>query len=606
MHMELKRVYDESGGADGYRVLAERLWPRGVSKAALRLDEWRRKFRSDQRCRPAAAGLAVAIGLMIFCPTDAGCAAAAAEPTPAATNVYARWPQGPNREASFFPLAVWLQDPRNALRYQALGINLYVGLWQGPTAGQIAELTRHRMPVICEQNAYALQHLDERMIVGWMHGDEPDNAQPLPGGKGYGPPIPPETILRDYRRIQAHDSSRPVMLNLGQGVAWDDWYGRGVRTRHPEDYREYVRGGDIVSFDIYPAVHEQPAVAGKLWYVARGVERLRTWAGNDRIVWNCIECTRIGNTKTRPTPQQVRAEVWMALIHGSQGIIYFCHQFQPRFIEAGLLADEELARAVGAINKEIQGLAAVINSPALPQAATVIASPAEVAPDLGKLLSPRGIALAAKKHHGATYLFAVRMEASPAQGIFQMAGMTGEATIRVIGEDRTIRARDGRFVDDFAPYAVHLYQCDGVGTGLLSFVPEMGLLPGMDTPEYAHRWTDADKARWGEDIRRATARWKEQIPGIKEQLTAERVKSLSNWAKPQMEGYKSVPALNGVELRPVGTDAQRGKLVLEGTLETLPTHSPLVTRWLKVFLLYDVPTQSLTRITITIRGEVLE
>ena len=74
------------------------------------------------------------------------------------------------------------------------------------------------------------------------------------------------------------------MLNLGQGVAWDGWYGRGVRTNHPEDYAEYVRGGDIISFDIYPAVHDKPAVAGKLWYVARGVERLRGWAARpDRV-----------------------------------------------------------------------------------------------------------------------------------------------------------------------------------------------------------------------------------------------------------------------------------------------------------------------------------
>ena len=124
------------------------------------------------------------------------------------------------------------------------------------------------MPVICDQNDYALKHLDEKTIVGWMHGDEPDNAQSLPGGKGYGPPILPEKIIQDYGKIRSNDPSRPVMLNLGQGVAWDGWYGRGTRSNHPEDYAEYVRGGDIISFDIYPAVHDKPAVAGKLWYVA--------------------------------------------------------------------------------------------------------------------------------------------------------------------------------------------------------------------------------------------------------------------------------------------------------------------------------------------------
>ncbi len=120
----------------------------------------------------------------------------------------------------------------------------------------------------------------------------------------------------------------------------------------PEDYAEYVKGCDIASFDIYPACHEHKDIAGKLWFVADGVSRLRKWAGDERPVWNCIECTHISNPKAKATPQQVKAEVWMSLVRGSQGIIYFCHQFQPTSIEAGLLADEEMV-AVTAINPQI-------------------------------------------------------------------------------------------------------------------------------------------------------------------------------------------------------------------------------------------------------------
>ena len=36
----IKRAYEPAAEADGYRVLVERLWPRGVSKAAARLDAW--------------------------------------------------------------------------------------------------------------------------------------------------------------------------------------------------------------------------------------------------------------------------------------------------------------------------------------------------------------------------------------------------------------------------------------------------------------------------------------------------------------------------------------------------------------------------------------
>jgi len=38
----IKRAYDKPAAADGVRILVDRLWPRGVSKAALKLDVWPR------------------------------------------------------------------------------------------------------------------------------------------------------------------------------------------------------------------------------------------------------------------------------------------------------------------------------------------------------------------------------------------------------------------------------------------------------------------------------------------------------------------------------------------------------------------------------------
>lgn len=36
----IKRIYEEPNESDGYRVLVDRLWPRGVSKEKAALDEW--------------------------------------------------------------------------------------------------------------------------------------------------------------------------------------------------------------------------------------------------------------------------------------------------------------------------------------------------------------------------------------------------------------------------------------------------------------------------------------------------------------------------------------------------------------------------------------
>ncbi|TQD39017.1 DUF488 domain-containing protein [Haloflavibacter putidus] len=35
-----KRVYDDAAQNDGYRVLVDKIWPRGVSKEEADLDEW--------------------------------------------------------------------------------------------------------------------------------------------------------------------------------------------------------------------------------------------------------------------------------------------------------------------------------------------------------------------------------------------------------------------------------------------------------------------------------------------------------------------------------------------------------------------------------------
>ncbi|GAA4649430.1 DUF488 domain-containing protein [Kistimonas scapharcae] len=40
MNIALKRVYEESSAADGFRILVERLWPRGISKEKAKIDLW--------------------------------------------------------------------------------------------------------------------------------------------------------------------------------------------------------------------------------------------------------------------------------------------------------------------------------------------------------------------------------------------------------------------------------------------------------------------------------------------------------------------------------------------------------------------------------------
>jgi len=357
---------------------------------------------------------------------------------------YAKWPNGPARDPDFFPVAVWLQDPVNAVRYKAAGFNTFVGLWKGPTEDQLKGLAAAWMRVFCDQNGVGLAHANDPVIAGWLLGDEPDNAQD-DGKGGYGPPVKPAELAEQYRRLREADLTRPVLLNLGQGVAWDNWYGRGVRTNHPEDYAEYVRCGDIVSFDIYPVVHDKPAVRGKLWYVAKGVDRLRKWA-QGRVTWNCIEASRIDNEKVKPTAAQIKVEVWMSLIHGSQGLIYFVHQFKPKFIEASLLEDPELLPAVTALNHQILELAPALNAPNL-EDLEVHADPKKAYVDA-----------TARRVGDTMYVFAAAMRPLAATASFDVPYVSGTVQAEVIGEGRSISVVNGKFIDSFEPFAVHLYK----------------------------------------------------------------------------------------------------------------------------------------------------
>jgi uncharacterized protein YeaO (DUF488 family) len=51
MDVRLKRAYEPAMASDGYRVLIDRLWPRGVSRAEARLDEWARDLAPSAALR---------------------------------------------------------------------------------------------------------------------------------------------------------------------------------------------------------------------------------------------------------------------------------------------------------------------------------------------------------------------------------------------------------------------------------------------------------------------------------------------------------------------------------------------------------------------------
>lgn len=370
---------------------------------------------------------------------------------------YSKWSNGPSSSADFFPIAVWLQNPESGTSsdYKRLGINTYIGLHKGPTEAQLTAISNIPIVTFCEQNKIGLNSANKSVIQAWTQTDEPDNAV-----AGTQSPVSTDTIVARYNKMKANDSTRPVFLSLGQGVASNTWYGRGNRTNHPEDYPEYAKGGDILGFDIYPmntfsapagsaswkiAFHNE--VAQKPWLVAQGVDRLRKSVNYAKPVWTWIECTNYtGNVAYALTPEIVKAEVWMAIIHGARGIGYFVHTITP-FVEAGLLANAPMTQAISAINAQVTLLAPVLNTQSVANGFTVVSSNPEV-----------GVDAMLKRFDGNTYLFAVAMRSGTTNATFTLSNMSEKQTVEVIGENRTVQSINGVFQDTFSGYGVHIYK----------------------------------------------------------------------------------------------------------------------------------------------------
>lgn len=51
--IQLKRAYDPVEPSDGYRILVDRIWPRGVSKEKLKLDAWDKDITPTTEIRKA-------------------------------------------------------------------------------------------------------------------------------------------------------------------------------------------------------------------------------------------------------------------------------------------------------------------------------------------------------------------------------------------------------------------------------------------------------------------------------------------------------------------------------------------------------------------------
>jgi len=152
--------------------------------------------------------------------------------------------------------------------------------------------------------------------------------------------------------------------------------------------------------------------------------------------------------------RKIIAEVWMSIIHGSKGIVYFIHgktSFSD-FDSQALLRTENADRlsAITLLNHQIHQLAPVIYQ--------------ANSNNIIHIEDIQGISLVdyiVKIYEGSTYIFSVGMQDEQTTKRFTLKSYM-DGIVEVLGEDRQLTLMDSQFEDTFNGYQAHLYKIDSV------------------------------------------------------------------------------------------------------------------------------------------------
>ena len=360
---------------------------------------------------------------------------------------------GKNRELRvndkpFLPIMSWAQPPKNYSMLVDLGFNTHAG---------------HADPVAAKAaGSYAVPDFkEEKMkydnILGWIFDDEPD----MPRGKGAEakPRQVPESVIEKAGRIKKSDPDRLLFMTLTGHFTKE-------QSTYPEKYRKeiyplFIEGSDVIGFDIYPIYGS--GYASHLDWVGKGVSQLGELGGK-RPVYAWIETSKGSRWMTyekQPDvlPIHTRNEVWQAIIRGATAIGYFTHAWRPEFKE--FAPTEEMRRELRRLNNQLTSLAPAILAP-----------PAKKKIEMS-LEGGLNCHFKATKFDGNTYIFAQNIDLGPGAetarqfdpiyprkgtATFTVKGLKAGTKIEVVDENRTITAEKGRFTDEFAPLAEHIYK----------------------------------------------------------------------------------------------------------------------------------------------------
>ncbi|MEV0676254.1 hypothetical protein AB0I60_06980 [Actinosynnema sp. NPDC050436] len=416
----------------------------------------------------ARLGLLAAVALL-----TAGCTAetgpqsspgASTGSTAPVVDYYKKWANGPNPtgDPALFPINVWMQDPSSVENgakigrtYQEIGVEFGLGLWEDEwwylrkegllETGWRVYPDPKRVDEVLADTAHA------RNYVGYLIADEPDMNKVY--GDVFHPDMQPSAILAKADAVRAKDPSRPTYLNFG---VWMGTPGGGVGYGHiektyEEDMRTYCAAADIASADYYGWTHPDRGDRVGAFSYGEVIDTMRKWCGPDKPLYGFVETGHPHTHGEIITPDQVESAVWNTILHGATGINYFAHSFytEGKGEYSSVLTRPEITAKVKEVNARLKSLAPVLNAANRPGVTAK---------------SDNGVPVSVlhKEAEGARWVLAQTDGSTslPRSGSarVEITVPVDSGTATVVDENRSVPIENGKIVDDFGAYQVHVYR----------------------------------------------------------------------------------------------------------------------------------------------------
>jgi len=331
-----------------------------------------------------------------------------------------------------FIIGVWYQPTGSFPTWKQRGINTLVGYESESNRTNMDDWTGtavdNRLFMIRQPHAHIQDDVEEPYLLAWLHHDEPDIRKP---------PTDPDELAAAYAEWKKADAKKPVFLNVSGGNV--------LFNRVPEEtYRAYFKSADWVGNDFYPVSGwDNPKLIPKVGQI---VDTLRDWSGGkpqlafiesapEHLAWTPRDTPGV-------TPDQMRGEIWDAVIHGVRGIVYF-----PQQIGGGFQYDNTPPEVVAEMirqNRLLAEYAPILMSKPPDGAGVAVTGPIE--------------AILRRGSDGTDYIFALNISPDSHRGEpLILTGVKAAAAILPHESYRSLNVVNSKFTDYFAPFQVHIY-----------------------------------------------------------------------------------------------------------------------------------------------------